>query len=128
MVALVACLSLAKGGCVIGTASPGDDAYSAARDAYRRGEHEAAFGTFLDLATRGHPRAQYQVGWLYANGRGVPQDFQEAVRWYRQAAEQGHPAGQWALGRRYVRGEGVEQDLAEALAQAWLEAWRARFR
>ncbi len=33
--------------------------------------------------------AQYNLGGMYATGGGVPQDYQEAVRWYRLAAEQG---------------------------------------
>jgi TPR repeat protein len=27
---------------------------------------------------------------MYANGEGVPQDYAEAVKWYRKAAEQGN--------------------------------------
>ena len=29
------------------------------------------------------------LGWLYQNGRGVAQDYAQAVEWYRKAAEQG---------------------------------------
>ena len=38
--------------------------------------------------------AQSSLGLMYANGAGIPQDDQEAVRWYRLAAEQGHTMAQ----------------------------------
>ena len=51
-----------------------------------------------------------------AEGRGVPQDEAEAVRWYRRAADQGHAAAQYNLGGLYLyaEGRGVPQDEAEA--------------
>ena len=54
---------------------------------------------------------------MYAEGRGVRQDYAEAVRWYRQAAAQGFAAAQTLLGMMYENGRGVHQDLA--LAQEW---------
>ena len=47
--------------------------------------------------------------------RGVEQDDEEAVRWYRLAAEQGLAWGQYDLGRMYAEGRGVEQDDEEAV-------------
>jgi TIR domain/Sel1 repeat len=41
------------------------------------------------------------------NGRGVPQDDKEAVRYYRLAAEQGHAYGQPNLGLMYQNGRGI---------------------
>ena len=52
---------------------------------------------------------------MYANGEGVPQDYAEAVRWYRLAAEQGNASAQHNLGLMYANGEGVPQDYAEAV-------------
>ncbi|MXX10919.1 MAG: SEL1-like repeat protein [Nitrospira sp. SB0675_bin_23] len=34
---------------------------------------------------------------MYAQGRGVPEDAAEAVRWFRRAAEQDHARAQWWL-------------------------------
>ena len=39
-------------------------------------------------AEQGDADAQYTLGFMYANGRGVPQDYQEAVRLFRLAADQ----------------------------------------
>ena len=40
------------------------------------------------LAERGHARAQNNLGFLYQEGSGVPQDYTRAVKWYRPVAEQ----------------------------------------
>ncbi len=55
---------------------------------------------------------------MYAEGRGVPQDYKEATSWYRRAAEQGHAPAQLLLGGMYVVGRGVPQDYV--LAHMWL--------
>ena len=66
-------------------------------------------------AEQGIARAQLTLGFMYANGEGVPQDAAEAVRWYRLAAEQGHASAQYDLGVTYGTGEGVPQDYTEAV-------------
>ena len=52
---------------------------------------------------------------MYANGKGIPQDYREALKWYRLAADQGDADAQLNLGGMYARGEGVPQDYREAL-------------
>jgi TPR repeat protein len=52
---------------------------------------------------------------MYADGRGVAQDYAEAVRWYRKAAEQGDATAQFNLGAMCGTGQGVAQDYAEAV-------------
>jgi hypothetical protein len=54
------------------------------------------------------------VGIMYFNGQGVPQDYAEAVKWYRKAADQGYAEAQTNLGFMYANGHGVPQDYAEA--------------
>jgi TPR repeat protein len=58
--------------------------------------------------------AQYDLGWKYDNGEGVPQDDAEAVKWYRRAAEQGLADAQVSLGQMYADGKGVLKDDTEA--------------
>ena len=60
-------------------------------------------------AKQGDASAQFRLGLRYTIGNGVPQDDQEAVRWYRLAAEQGHVAAQSSLGSKYAMGRGVPQ-------------------
>ena len=65
-------------------------------------------------AEQGDPDAQSNLGIMYHNGEGVPQDYQEAVKWYRLAAEQGVASAQGNLGVMYDNGEGVPQDYVQA--------------
>lgn len=46
------------------------------------------------------------LGSLYAKGQGVPQNYDQAVVWYRKSAAQGEPSGEFNLGARYERGKG----------------------
>ena len=69
-------------------------------------------------AEAGGAIAQYNLGVMYANGEGVPEDDAEAVRWYRLAAEQGTAAAQSNLGIMYAEGRSVPEDDAEA-ARWW---------
>ena len=66
------------------------------------------------LASLGNADAQTKLGYAYSNGRGVEQDYAEAVKWYRLAAEQGDATAQYNLGFAYYNGRGVEQDYVEA--------------
>jgi hypothetical protein len=51
---------------------------------------------------------------VYEKGQGVPQDYQEAVKWYRLAAAQGNQFAQINLGVMYTNGTGVRQDFVRA--------------
>jgi TPR repeat protein len=51
---------------------------------------------------------------MYDDGTGVPQDYKEAVKWYRLSAEQGDAKAQYNLGGMYSFGEGVPQDYVSA--------------
>ena len=55
-------------------------------------------------AEQGHAAAQ--MGWVdVLQGKGVPKDDLEAVRWYRLAAEQGDAEAQFFLGLMYEEGK-----------------------
>ena len=69
----------------------------------------------LVRAERGNSSAQYNLGVLYDNGRGVRKDYKEAVKWYRKAAEQGLAGAQNNLGVLYDNGQGVRKDYKEAV-------------
>ena len=69
-------------------------------------------------AEQGDPEAQYNLGDMYINGEGVPEDQAEAAHWFRLAAEQGHAEAQFDLGVMYSQGRGVPQDVVEAVR--WL--------
>ncbi|MBK8568748.1 MAG: sel1 repeat family protein [Nitrosomonadales bacterium] len=58
-------------------------------------------------AEAGDAGAQTRLGWIYANGIGVPVDADQAVEWYQKAAAQGYPKAQFELGAMYGSGEAV---------------------
>lgn len=66
-------------------------------------------------ALKGVAEAQFVLGFLYAKGQGVPQDYKEAVKWYRLAADQGYVTAQYNLGGLYDNGQGVPQNYKEAV-------------
>ena len=55
--------------------------------AYDRGDYATAVQGFLVHAEQGDAAAQFNLGVMYNNGRGVLKDEAEAVRWYRLAAD-----------------------------------------
>ena len=56
---------------------------------------------------------------MYKKGKGVPQNYKTAVKWYRLAAEEGRADAQFNLGSMYFSGNGVSQD--RQIAREW---WR----
>jgi TPR repeat protein len=85
--------------------------------ASERGDYRTAFAGFKKLAEQGDAIAQFNLGLMYANGRGVPTDDRQAVAWYRKAAEKGIAKAQFNLGVMYDEGRGLPKD--EQLALSW---------
>ncbi len=75
-------------------------------------------------AEQGYAEAQFNLGLMYFEGQGVPQDYAEAVRWHRKAAEQGYARAQFLLGMMYFLGQGVPED--EAQAHMWINLAASR--
>lgn len=66
-------------------------------------------------ANGGNTDAEYDLGFLYKDGPGLPKDYTKATKWYRKAALQGNSWGEYELGRMYAKGQGVLQDYAKAM-------------
>ena len=60
-----------------------------AEAAYERGDYATAMRIFRPLADQGNAVARNYLGDMHNLGWGVPQDYIEALRWYRLAADQG---------------------------------------
>ena len=75
--------------------------------------HKEAVTWYRKAAGQNHPQAQYNLGWMYEQGRGVEKNEKEAVRWYLKAAEQNIPQAQYRLGAMYARGLGVKKNEKE---------------
>ena len=83
--------------------------------AHEQGDYESAWKDLMPVAEKGVADAQFKIGFMYANGQGVTQNYKEAVKWYLKSAEQGLPQGQHFLGGMYFLGQGVPQDYKEAV-------------
>ena len=73
--------------------------------------------TFIE-AKHGNSRAQYNLGLMYANGIGVPKNYELAADWFRNAAEQGYAKAQYCLSVMYYKGHGVP--CCDKDAYAWV--------
>ena len=51
---------------------------------------EKSIAAFKQQAASGDAAAQCGLGRMYAQGKGVPQDYAQAAIWFRKAAEQGY--------------------------------------
>ena len=98
---------------LVGTASYSAD-FNKGLTAAQNGDYATALKEWKPLAEEGNADAQYNLGVMYKNGWGVPQDYKEAARLYRLAAEQGDADAQGNLGVMYVFGKGVIKDFVYA--------------
>ncbi len=72
--------------------------------AYEAGDYVAAVEFLQPFADQGTAEAQYRLGRLYADGKGVTKDYVEARRLIERAAGQGHPLALNALGQMFKYG------------------------
>jgi TPR repeat protein len=86
-------------------------------DAYHQQDYAKALELWKPLAEQGNAAAQYQLGTLYAEGKGVQQSDATAVAWFARAANQGNAAAQYNLAASYAEGLGVPKD--DAAAARW---------
>ncbi len=91
-----------------------DGDWDRAKTAHERGDYAAELAIVRPLAEQGVPFAQFNLGVLYDNGHGLPEDNALAMQWYRKAAEQGLPQAQVNLAIMYEEGEGAPPDYAQA--------------
>ena len=103
---------------------------------------QTLFKEKLQEAKQGNSNAQFDIGSMYKNGRGVSQDRSKAIEWYRKAAAQdnqkaatrlkllqaneerfkrelanaanGNKESQYKIGNMYTEGIGTNIDLAKA--------------
>jgi len=95
-------------------------AASDAMTAYEKRDYSTALREFHRQANLGDAVAKYNLGIMYEQGQGTPQDHAEAVKWYQQSAEAGVANAQLNLGAMYEHGRGTTRDYAQAAM--WYEA------
>ena len=81
-------------------------------EAYERGDFSNAMRMFRLVAEQGDSAAQYNLGVMYHNGQGVPQDNICSHAWFNIAASNGSDLG--AGNRDKVVKEMTKDQIAEA--------------
>nr|WP_245316367.1 caspase family protein [Mesorhizobium wenxiniae] len=89
--------------------------YELGRALLAAGKVEQARKAIQQAADRGHVRAVFELGYLYATGTGVAVDRKQANTFYAAAADKGDPYGMTSWGRALFHGSGVERDTAKGL-------------
>jgi TPR repeat protein len=80
-----------------------------------RAKNEAAAKELRKLAEEGNVNAQNRLGLFYKVGKGVPQNYGQAKRWFEEAAKQGHAEAQINLGTLYLQGDAPPRSPQMAL-------------
>jgi len=65
-------------------------------------------------AENGDAKAQNSLGVMHAEGKGLPKNYQEALRWFRKAAELEFALAQYNLSSMYHKGKGVPKNDEES--------------
>jgi len=80
-----------------------------------RGKYTEAAEWYKRAASMGLSAAAYNLGTLYYNGQGFPQDYATAKHWFEAAATRNDPYAEFQLGMMYGNAKGVEADPAAEL-------------
>ena len=89
--------------------------------AYYYEDFETALTEWLIDAKQGNMLAQYRIGFIYANGEGVPKNDIAAYMWFNLSAAQGDKEASKAM---IALGEKMTTDQiseAQRLSSKWLE-------
>lgn len=93
-------------------------------NAYQKKDYAAAVKEWRPLAEKGDAPSQFNLGLMYVDGLGVPQDFNQALTWFERSAQQDYAKAQLNLGAMYAGGKGVKRDYIQAYK--WLNVCAAK--
>ena len=95
-------------------ADTANEAFEKGAEAFLNGDYITAAKWLHKAAEQGDADAQYILGLMYYEGKGVPQNFAETAKWFLKAAEQGDAYAQYNLGLMYYNGKGVPQSYMQS--------------
>ncbi|MEH6405216.1 MAG: tetratricopeptide repeat protein [Sneathiella sp.] len=89
-------------------------------DAFEKGNYATTIKEWKPLAEQGDVKAQYNLGAVYENGKGVWQDYKKAHMFYNLAASNGDAIG--GESRDKLAKKMTPQQISEAqnMAREWL--------
>ena len=79
-------------------------------------QFEKCFEGHMELAEKGYPLAECQVGYFFYDGIGVEKDADKAFYWTQRAAEHGDRDGQFNLAYFYEEGIGTPVNMGKGKA------------
>jgi hypothetical protein len=85
----------------------------------RKSDQDADPTLASNQARSNSPTTEYQMGLRFANGDGVTQSDENAMKCFAKASDAGDAKAQWKLGLGYLKGIGITQDGSQALI--WLK-------
>jgi TPR repeat protein len=113
-------LAFAAAALTLGSLAASADALQDGARAFQGGQYNRALAIWHPLAVQGNSTAQNNLGIMYLDGKGVPQNTSEAVRYLSLSAAAGSSLGQNNLGGLYRDGKGVPRDYNKAMQ--WFSA------
>lgn len=90
------------------------ETFEAGVDAFNNKDYKTAFALYKQAAQKHYAPAEYNVGDCYANGIGVEESIEDAVKWYRKSAEQNYSPALCVLADYYDKGDWLEKDEEKA--------------
>lgn len=110
---------LAGGALLALSLSPAAADYQQGYIAYQQGRYTTAYLEFKESAQGGDAVAQYMLGRLYEEGRGVDRDLVQAYAWYDLAATAGYSDAATARNRLANQLSGTQVQTASDLSAQW---------
>ncbi|MYN07596.1 tetratricopeptide repeat protein [Pseudoduganella aquatica] len=102
-------------GLVLGAQGAAQAGFAEGATAYNNRNYSLAYKEIEPLARNGNTDAEHLLGLMYYMGRGVPQDYKQALNWHRKAAVKGKADAQYVVGAMYYTGNAVIQDHKQAV-------------
>ena len=104
---------------VVLVAAPACTDFEAGEEAYERFDYATALKEWRPLAEQGDAAAQYNLGVMYREGQGVPQDDVQAYLWMNLAAAQGFEQAQKVRDLMARKMTPAQRADAQRLAREW---------
>lgn len=89
--------------------------------AYEAADFRRAYEIWVKLAENGDSRAQFHLGALYFEGRGIGKDFAQSYFWLRVAAYQGHKRAPSLMATVAEELTSDQLNASDGQAREWLE-------
>ena len=90
-------------------AAPLDDALKV----LEAGGNAQAVETLTKLANEGNPLAQLRLGDLYFHGKGVSEDENKAIYWWKKSAASGNAEAMYQIAHAYLFGNTAAKSVAD---------------